>query len=275
MSMPSLVDGDNLLYRLLTDLIKQGGSNGQWLVDHIVADCSVWFDPAVYTECPILLPWAVRDPKCRGNRLKGLPDEWGAPNDKGYFRDDNSLVKGLVKALRIRGPQNGYMTGRRLGRGWVAAHIWRDNDGDSLASRDPLLYTFVPNLVWLPRQLAKLSDIEDGPVQTALKSISFALYRGSRVSGSRHQIAERSWAYLPMPPLSSAIVESRLSFFDDAATTIRLRTKRTIEVVSALEAISRGEELNTKILSSRYSSGLSSIDAAARQKLIWELKRHI
>ena len=27
MSMPSLVDGDNLLYRLLTDLIKQGGSN--------------------------------------------------------------------------------------------------------------------------------------------------------------------------------------------------------------------------------------------------------
>jgi hypothetical protein len=78
-----------------------------------------------------------------------------------------------------------------------------------------------------------------------------------------------------MPPLSSAIVESRLSFFDDAATTIRLRTKRTIEVVSALEAISRGEELNTKILSSRYSSGLSSIDAAARQKLIWELKRHI
>jgi hypothetical protein len=110
-------DGDNLLYRLLSDLIKQGGSNSHWLIEHIVADCSVWWDPKVYAECPVLLPWAVRDPDSRGKKSKGLPDVWGSPNSAGYFRDDNSLVKGLVKALSVRGPANGYMTGQRLGLG--------------------------------------------------------------------------------------------------------------------------------------------------------------
>lgn len=269
------VDGDNLLYHLLTDLIRQGGSNGQWLVDHIVADCSVWWDPKVYAECPVLLPWAVRDPKCRGNKSKALPDEWGAPNASGYFRDDNSLVKGLVKSLEVRGPRGGYMTGRRLGKGWVAAHIWRDNDGDTLASRDPRLYTFVPNLVWLPRQIAKLSDIEGGPVQTALKSISFSLYRNAQASPSRHQVAEQSWGYLSAPPSISAVDESRLSFFGGTSETVKARSGRTSEVILALETLEKGGKFGSKVISTRYSDGLPSISPASRQKLLWELRRHI
>jgi len=269
------VDGDNLLYRLLTDLIKQGGANGQWLIDHIVADCSVWWDPQVYAECPVLLPWAVRDPKCRGNKKKGLPDEWGAPNTDGYFRDDNSLVKALVKSLQVRGPSTGYMTGSRLGKGWVAAHIWRENDGESLASRDPRLYTFVPNLVWLPRQIAKLSDIEGGPVQAALKSISFLLYRDAPVARSRREIAEQSWKYLPTPTSVSTIEKDALSFFTSPDVTIGTRIDRTNDVVAALEAAAKGEMAQDKAVSTRYSNGLASMEPGTRQKLIWELKRHI
>jgi hypothetical protein len=269
------VDGDNLLYRLLTDLIKQGGPSGQWLIDHIVADCSVWWDPQVYGKCPVLLPWAVRDPKCRGNKTKGIPDEWGAPNRDGYFRDDNSLVKSLVKSLQVRGPNNGYMTGRKLGKGWVAAHIWRVNDGEILASRDPRLYTFVPNLVWLPRQIAKLSDIEGGPVQAALKSLSFSLYRDAPVNNNRREIAEQSWEYLTAPKSVSTIERESLSFFTNPDVTVGTRTSRTIDVVAALEAAAQGDVAKNKAVSTRYSDGLASIEPSARQNLIWELKRHI
>jgi hypothetical protein len=271
-----LINGDNLLYRLLTDLIRQGGSNGQWLVDHIVADCSVWWDPNVYAECPVLLPWAVRDPSCRGNKAKGLPDEWGAPNKDGYFLDDNSLVKGLVKALGVRGPTGSYMAGKRLGQGWVAAHIWRDNEGDVLASRDPLLYTFTPNLVWLPRQIAKLSDVEGGPIQSALKSISYALYRPTNLSGSRHEIAERAWSYLPNQLSAGSQIDlRRLSFFAEPEKTIAMRKRRTKQVIDALTSIDAGSELNQKVVSSRYTEGLSNVSKPSRKKLLWELERHI
>jgi hypothetical protein len=269
------VDGDNLLYRLLTDLIKQGGSNGQWLINHIVADCSVWWDPQVYAECPILLPWAVRDPKCRGSKKAGIPDEWGAPDGDGYFRDDNSLVKSLVKSLEVRGPKAGYMTDRKLGKGWVAAHIWRVNVGVSLASRDPRLYTFVPNLVWLPRQIAKLSDVEGGPVQAALKSLSYSLYRHAPIAHNRREIAEQSWQYLPTPTSVSAFEKERLSFFSHPDVTIRTRTNRTNEVISALEAAERGQFDQSKAVSTRYSTGIALLEPGSRQNLIWELKQHV
>ena len=272
---PSSVNGDNLLYRLLTDLIRQGGTHSQWLVEHIVADCSVWWDPAMYKRCPVLLPWAVRDPKCRGNKQKGVPDEWGAPNTGGYFRDDNSLIKGLVKALDVVGPKNGYMTGKRLASGWVAAHIWRENKGEELASRDPNLYSFAPNLVWLPRQIAKLSDVEGGPVQVALKSISYSLYRDVAMAGSRKRIAEKSWSYLNTPELVNSINLSKLSYFGGVEQTLKTRHRRTASVISALEAIDNGEQLPSKIVSRRYSEGLPAVGLDARRKLIWQLKSHL
>lgn len=224
----------------------------------------------------MLLPWAVRDPKCRGNKSKGLPDQWGAPNHQGLFRDDNSLVKGLVKSLVVRGPANGYMTGQRLGQGWVAAHIWRDNAGDVLASRDPRLYTFTPNLVWLPRQIAKLSDVEGSPVQSALKSISRALYRSTQLEGAKHAIAEGAWEYLPeQPNLDSPIDLARLSFFDEPEKTISMRQKRTREVVDALTSLEAGATLTKKVVSGRYTAGLPSVSAKARKTLRWELERHL
>ena len=274
--MGKAVDGDNLLYRLLADLINQGGAHSQWLVQHIVADCSVWWHPKVYAECPVLLPWAVRDPLCRGSKSKGLPDEWGSPDAGGYFRDDNSLVKGLVKALNVDGPANGYMTGKRLGKGWVAAHIWRSNAGKDLATRNPLLYTFTPNLVWLPRQIAKLSDIDGGPVQSALKSISHALYRSALTDGTKHKIAEQAWSYLPDHEVGNNLVDLvNLSYFSDAEKTIAMRLKRTKEVFNALKKIKSGEVAPDKVVSGRYTSGLPLVPEEARSRLLWILEQHV
>src|SRR5688572_17571169 len=97
---------------------------------------AVWFPVEVYAALPVLLPWVVRDPSCRGSRKNGVvvrPDQWSAPNELGYLRDDNSLVKGLPRALTIRGPKDAHLDGRRLGTEFVASHIWRQTSAEGLA----------------------------------------------------------------------------------------------------------------------------------------------
>jgi hypothetical protein len=128
--------------------------------------------------------------------------------------------------------------------------------------------------VWLPRQIAKLSDIEGGPVQAALKSISFSLYRNAPIAGNRRAIAEQSWNYLPEPKSVSAVQEDRLSFFTCPEVTVGTRINRTNEVISALESVGEGKIAPSKAISTRYSKGITLIGTRARQNLIWELKRH-
>jgi hypothetical protein len=48
------------------------------------------------------------------------------------------------------------------------------------APRNALTYSFLPNLVWLPSQLAKLSDREGSFVQT-LAAVSRRIYRGVKL----------------------------------------------------------------------------------------------
>jgi hypothetical protein len=271
----SSVDGDNILYKLLSGLIDQGGAESEWLIRHSVELCSVWWDPKVYESTPVLIPWAVRDPESRGNPGKGLSDQWGSPNHEGYFRDDNSLVKGLVKSLPVIGPKSSYTNGKRLGTGWVAAHIWRTNGSSVLASRDPKLYTFVPNLVWLPRQIAKLSDIEGSPVQRALKSISWSLYRDTSLVPGKHRIAERSWKYLPDPEKPTDIDVANLSFFGSPDKTVRMRLQRTYEVLDALRTLERSKPLTTKVVSGRYTAGLNDVASPKRVELARELEKHL
>jgi hypothetical protein len=106
------------------------------------------------------VPYAVRDPHARKDHpRKGAPDEWGKPFPNGLFRDDNSLIKGIPRSLRINGV-NPRFNDARIGRGFVAAHVFPRLVGSrrKLSVRDPLTYSFVPNLVWLPSELAKLTD---------------------------------------------------------------------------------------------------------------------
>ena len=74
-----------------------------------------------------------------------------SPNEAGYSRDDNSLVKSLAN-LPIHSPRRPKLHGRKLGQGWVAAHVGHMSTGN------PLLNSFVGNLLWLPEPLASLTD---------------------------------------------------------------------------------------------------------------------
>ncbi len=170
------VHGDDLLYRFFQDLFATEPELFTVVPRLLVESMAIWLPLDVYEGFPVLLPWVVRDPHCRGNTKKGVPDQWGSPNRDGYLRDDNSLVKALPRSLAVRGPKGSHIHGARMGTEFVASHVWRKVNAIDLASRIPLLNTFVPNLVWLPSQVAKLSDVEGGIVQQTLQAMSRAIY---------------------------------------------------------------------------------------------------
>jgi len=264
MGSPRLVHGDDLLYRFFQTTLAREPDLMAKVPNLLIQTLAVWFPVSVYQRFPVLLPWVVRDPTCRGNPKVGLPDAWSAPDCDGFLRDDNSLVKSLPRSLTIRGPKDARLDGARLGGEFVASHIWRRTYGPELASRNPLLNTFVPNLVWLPRQISKLSDREDGPIQSALKAWSHAIYRDADVLLDLRPVVEDAWSLLPSSPAAQprqrALLE--LNWFEESAVFFAKRRARLDEVLGALEAVCLGHPLAKKVIASRYTAGLPTLDPA-------------
>ena len=78
------VDGNDVLYHFLQKtLLESDLKQFRELASRLVAELGVWFPASTYRRFPLLLPYAVRDPSCRGNRSKGIPDEWGSPDERG------------------------------------------------------------------------------------------------------------------------------------------------------------------------------------------------
>ena len=110
-----LVHGDDLLYRFFQDALVKEPELFAKVPQMMLEAMGVWFPRTAYRDWPVLLPWVVRDPKCRGNKSKGLPDEWGSPDEQGYLRDDNSLVKGLPRALSVKASGSAkHLSGARM-----------------------------------------------------------------------------------------------------------------------------------------------------------------
>jgi hypothetical protein len=126
MSARITIDGNNVLYHFFQSILLESNSERfREITALLINALAVWLPNEAYTRLPILVPYAVRDPKCRGDKSRGKPDEWGMPNNQGCFRDDNSLIKGLPRSLPIRNPSNRLVDRRYLGRNYVASHIWR------------------------------------------------------------------------------------------------------------------------------------------------------
>jgi hypothetical protein len=268
-----VVHGDDLLYYFFQDLLHSDPELASRMPQLLIMTMGVWLPLEVYERWPVLLPWVVRDPSCRGNRRKGLPDEWSSPDSDGYLRDDNSLIKALPRALTVRGPARSRMSGARLGSEFVASHVWRVVKHDLLASRIPLLNSFVPNLVWLPGQVAKLTDREDGVVQQALQAVAHHIYRDARVRGELREATERAWAMIPEPvvDLQSLDLEA-LNWFEPTGGFYRTRLKRLRSVIEALEAIEEGAALPSRVVTTRYAAGLPGVASDARAALWGYLK---
>jgi hypothetical protein len=87
-------DGNDLLYHYFQKtLLTEDAEQFRLLTARLIVGLAVWLPRTAYRRYPLLVPYAVRDPTCRGNARRSLPDQWGAPDAQGHFRDDNSLVK--------------------------------------------------------------------------------------------------------------------------------------------------------------------------------------
>jgi hypothetical protein len=198
---PTLIDGNELLYRFFQALIEIDEEIAVVVIKNLISTTSVWLPAETFQRMPVLVPWVVRDNSCRKKTTKNvnLPERWGAPDNEGFLRDDNSLINKIPKSLKIQGPKKSPLSGKYLDTGWTASHIWREIGTDVVANRDPRLNSFIPNLVWLPKQIAKLSDIDGGLVQAALKATSWNLYKSTVFTGNLKSSIDSVWSMLPLP----------------------------------------------------------------------------
>ena len=273
------IDGDNVLYHYLQkDLLLTDIWLFQMLLARLIVSLGIWMSPRVYQRMPLLVPFAVRDPGSRGNPEKGLPDEWGAPNSEALFRDDNSLVKNIPKSMEILSQKNAYYARGRIGNGFVAAHVWRQLGPVTLASRERLTYSFVPNLVWLPTQVSKLSDREGSFVQAYLQAISVKIYRALPLAEPLKPIVEQAWNRIPIPtgiPEQGLPDVAGLNFFEPEASWFERRIKTIRQVADGLALVIPGQAPEVEIFSTRYTAGLPSVDPAKIQVLRRALTEYV
>ncbi|MEV6736619.1 hypothetical protein AB0N14_06555 [Streptomyces sp. NPDC051104] len=203
---------------------------------------------------------------------------WSSPDVRGYCLDDNSFIKGTARSLTVTAPTGHPLAGAKMAGGFTAAHIWRDVGQPVLASRIPLLYSFIPNLVWLPSEVAKLTDREGQPFQRAAQLLSIALFRNAPVSAHLKPVVEEAWqmigASAPVNPTLHRKIDSvGVNWFAATPAFFRTRHKRVDEVASALLVIERGAPLTKKVVSSRYTAGLPNVAHRARAELYEWLQR--
>jgi hypothetical protein len=264
----SVVHGDDLLYRFFQDALQDSPELFAAVPQLLIKTMGIWLPLDVYERWPVMLPWVVRDSSCRGNRLKGIPDEWSSPNAQGFLRDDNSLVKSLPRSMTVRGPKGSHINGARMGSEFVASHVWRVVRHEALASRVPLLNSFVPNLVWLPGQISKLTDREGGVVQKTLQAMAYRIYRNAPVAPHLADVVEEAWSMIPEPELQPAPVEpGDLNWFKASDNFFRTRSRRLASVIEALDAIEDRQPVADRVVTRRYASGLPLVDRTNRAAL--------
>jgi hypothetical protein len=256
------MNGNDLLYYFLKRLLESDDENNLRLSIEIVTKLGIWFSPETYASLPVLLPFVVRDPKCRGNPRSGAPDQWSSPNRAGFLRDDNSLVKALPRSLKVLPPHGSVLHGDKIGSGFVAAHVWRIVRHEELASRIPILNTFIPNLVWLPSQIAKLSDLQGGLVQKTLEAVSVKLYREFPVNAAVRNVAEEAWGLIPSTSVDLRHFDcTTLNFFEHREDFVKKRIKRIDNVRNAITGLLKDVPIEEKkIITSRYTEGLPGVE---------------
>jgi len=267
--------GDELVGRGISDLAALSSDE----IVKLVCRYALWLPVDTYTRAPWLAPYAVRRLRNRTDVRAPGPkrDLWGFPDEAGYFADDNSLIKGVVKNLGVS-PADGPYGANKLTKGLVCCHVW------PATTTNPLLFSFVPNLVWLPKSLAGYSDAHmAGPPHEAhevLKALSTALYWDESVDVG-HVRAKRAWERLPGTRTETV---TGVNEFAAGDRVVKLARRRVHQMIDFLEAtLVEGKPL-PKRFSKRYHAGTGpridrsvwpvqqSVSAAARSALLREMR---
>lgn len=251
------------------DLEKQDDPNIQTCIKEAIDVLGIWLPVELYKHLPIISPFVVRNNSCRPLK-KNQMDMWGSPNEKGYFRDDNSIVKGYPKSLLISSHLPLYK-GKKIGKGFVTAHCWMCKNNNY----NPKVNSFVPNLVWLPKPLAVLTDVEGSFAQQYVQFLSYNIYKKVRVKRVLSEIIKECWSLLPKPDLLLSSEEVVVNFFEYKEKMLKNRILKIQNVQKALELCIAGEKLSKKVISKRYTDGLPNVSKEHLIRLNIELKNYL
>ncbi|MDF2502431.1 MAG: hypothetical protein K0Q77_3145 [Anaerosporomusa subterranea] len=267
------VDGENIIYFFFNNLqnnLDEEDDFSKRLIEKLLIDLSVWIPVDSYKALPIMLPYVVRDASCRIKREGMDRDEWGTANDEGFLRDDNSLVKSIVKSFRINSPKIKNYKNAKIGTGFVASHIWRElkiGKGITLASTFHMTNTFIPNLVWLPKQISKLTDREGSYAQKLLQTMSYKIYN-EKVA--EEQTISEIWSFLENPALPVDFDVKNLSYFNVPNEWVMKKRNTLKKEFGSIRQALEGRNLeNKKVKCSQYLPTLCSTNNDKSDFLAW------
>jgi len=224
---------------------------------------AIWPSIATYKSAPWLAPFAIRRIRNRTEvNAPGLKrDLWGLPTEEGYFADDNSLIKSTALNRSLSPDSNPYGNAK-ISRGLVCCHIWAGT------TSEPLLFSFVPNLVWLPKSLASYSDAHHAGTPHA---IHFALMQ---VSGERYgrdhtnPRVTKAWSLLSSPG-HIALDAYACTELADNGKIAELVRKRINRMIHFLETTLDSNKKLPNRFSKRYHAGVGPrID-----KSVWTVQK--
>lgn len=276
-----MTNGENIIYHYIQKTLLTDNDSDDFtreLIERLIIDLSIWFPAEVYKQIPILLPFVIRDSSCRRKQPNSIKDEWGNANDFGFLRDDNSLIKGIIKSFFVDGRRVKDYDNKKLANGFVASHIWRklQINQDKLASTYEMTNSFIPNLVWLPKQISKLTDREGSYAQNLLKTISYKIYfDANEASNFKREI----WNELNNPETQTKhnIDVSKLNYFKIPDTWIDKRKSGLLKEIETIKSVvNMGIINNEKVKCSTYlPTLLTKTTNDERQNLIIWLDKNI
>ena len=274
-----MINGENILYHYIQKTLIADKNNDDFnkeLIERLIIDLSIWLPKEVYKQIPILLPFVIRDSSCRKKQPNTGKHEWGFANEEGFLRDDNSLIKSIIKPLYVDGNRVKEYNNKKLANGFVASHIWRElQNEEKLASTFQLTNSFVPNLVWLPKQISKLTDRENSYAQKVLKTLSYKIYYDNETKTS---LKEKVWSYFDNPKVSLRNFNdvSKLNYFRVSQKWIDKKKKDLInEIDRIIETLNKNKPVEKKVKCSSYLPTLiERINPEKKETFIDWLKKY-
>jgi hypothetical protein len=146
-----------------------------------------------------------------------------------------------------------------------------------VAGERATLYSFLPNLVWLPRPLAPLTDIENSFAQTLLKRLSRSIFESVPLSGTLSAYAEAAWSLLPRPTDSvpdQFLSTDGLPTFTAPSRYLSRRLAYNMRVAEGVVALLEGRPLRRKVICSRYTMGLPDLGPEVLLELANDLQSY-
>lgn len=280
----SSVAGSSAIFQSLARVFQRGGDQQRDAARQILLRAGVWLPVETYRHWPVALPWIVRDNSVSSTKTKA--DNTGkslmktASPTTGLMRTDNSPVGGLKKGLPVEwaGGLGETFKSKPIKAGaheWMQSHCWSFLFGTTQsAATHPLTNSFVPNLVWLPHALGRLTDDERLVFADELRSIAWARYRHVEVDPAFREVVREAWSLLE-PPLSREVGRDELTRVNEFKVPAKFYTTK-VEMVRNLyrvvEMLQEGVDVGAVGLTPAvYLESLASADTDA----IAALQQHL